>query len=105
MPIRLSGMNSGLDTEALVRDLVSAYSMKKDKVVKQQTKHQWTMDAWKDTNSKVYSFYTSSLSSMRYSSSYQLKKATITNSTIANVTATNSSVVGTQKLSVTQLAS
>ena len=36
MPIRLSGMNSGLDTEALVRDLVSAYSMKKDKVVKQK---------------------------------------------------------------------
>ena len=72
MPIRLSGMNSGLDTEALVRDLVSAYSMKKDKVVKQQKRHQWTMDAWKDVNSKVYSFYTSNLSSMRYSSSLSL---------------------------------
>ena len=105
MPIRLSGMNSGLDTEALVRDLVSAYSMKKDKVVKQQKRHQWTMDAWKDVNSKVYSFYTSNLSSMRYSSSYQLKKASISNSKVATVTATNNSVVGTQSLSVSQLAS
>ena len=34
MPIRLSGLASGLDTEAIVGALVSAYSYKKDKYVK-----------------------------------------------------------------------
>ena len=38
MPIRLSGLISGLDTDALVQELVSAYSVKKDNYVKAQTK-------------------------------------------------------------------
>ena len=28
MPMRVSGMNSGIDTEAIVADLVNAYSKK-----------------------------------------------------------------------------
>ena len=47
MPIRLSGLASGLDTEAIVGALVSAYSYKKDKYVKAQTKLSWKQDAWK----------------------------------------------------------
>ncbi len=105
MPIRLSGMTSGLDTDALVKELVSAYSLKKDKVYKAQVKHQWTMDAWKETNSKVYSFYTNSLSSMRYSSAYNLKKAVSSNSLVAEVSASSGAVTGTQTLSVSSLAS
>ena len=31
MAIRLTGLNSGLDTDAMVKELVSAYSTKKDK--------------------------------------------------------------------------
>ena len=104
MPIRLSGMTSGLDTDALVKELVSAYSLKKDKVYKAQVKHQWTMDAWKETNSKVYSFYTNSLSSMRYSSAYNLKKAVSSNSLVAEVSASSGAVTGTQTLSVSSLA-
>ena len=46
MPIRITGMNSGLDTEAIVTQLVSAYSVKKDKYVKAQTKLSWKQDAW-----------------------------------------------------------
>lgn len=104
MPIRLSGMTSGLDTDALVKELVSAYSLKKNKVSKAQTKHSWTMDAWKETNSKVYSFYTNTLSAMRYSSGYNLKKATSSNATIANVSASAGAVTGTQTLSVQSMA-
>ena len=39
MAIRLTGLNSGLDTDAMVKELVSAYSTKKDKYVKAKTKH------------------------------------------------------------------
>lgn len=38
MPIRLSGMVSGMDTESLVTALVSGYQLKKDNLVKAQTK-------------------------------------------------------------------
>ncbi len=104
MAVRLSGLASGLDTDSIVKELVSAYSTKKDKYVKQQTKMEWTMDAWKTTNSKVYSFYSSSLSNMRYSSNYNLRTASISNSSVATVSASANSAASTQSLTVSQLA-
>ena len=58
MPIRLSGINSGLDTDALVKELVSAYSLKTEKYQKEQTKIEWKQDAWKSLNTKIYGLYT-----------------------------------------------
>lgn len=104
MAIRLSGMASGLDTDAIVQDLVKAYSTKKDKFVKQQTKTTWIMDSWKDVNSKVYGFYTNTLSNMRYSTNYNLRSASISNSSIAQVSASTGAVTSTQTLAVKQLA-
>lgn len=34
MPIRMTGMVSGLDTDSIVKELVSAYSTKKEKYEK-----------------------------------------------------------------------
>lgn len=104
MAIRLTGLNSGLDTDAMVKELVSAYSTKKDKYVKAKTKHEWKMSAWKDTNTKVYSFYTSTLSKMRYSSGYNLRSASISDTTIATVKAASGATASTQSLEVTRLA-
>ena len=103
MPIRLSGLASGLDTEAIVGALVSAYSYKKDKYVKAQTKLSWKQDAWKTLNSKVYSLYTS-VGQMRYDSSYVTKKATVSDSTKAKATASGTAINGTQTLEVKKLA-
>ena len=103
MPIRLSGLASGLDTEAIVGALVSAYSYKKDKYVKAQTKLSWKQDAWKTLNSKVYSLYTS-VGTMRYSSNYTAKKATVSDTSKATATAGGDAVNGTQTLEVKQLA-
>lgn len=105
MAIRVSGLISGLDTDSIVQELVSAYSTKKDKYVKAQTKLEWKMDAWKSMNSKIYGFYTSSLSTMRMSNSYNLKTSSVSDSNVAKVTASSSAVNGTQKLKVKQLAS
>ena len=105
MAIRVSGLISGLDTDSLVQELVSAYSTKKEKYEKAQTKLEWKMDAWKTMNSKIYGFYTSSLSSMRMSNSYNLKTSSVSDSNVAKVTASSSAVNGTQKLKVKQLAS
>lgn len=101
--IRLSGINSGLDTESIVQSLVSAYSTKKDSLKKEQTKLSWTQDAWKSLNTKVYGFYTN-ISNMRFSSAYNLKKTSVSDATKASVTAGSSTVNGSQKLNIIRLA-
>ena len=105
MAIRISGINSGLDTESLVKELVSAYSLKKENYDKQLTKQEWIMKKWGDVNSKVYDFYTSSLSSLRYSSGYNVKTSTVSRTGVATVTASSNAVTSTQTLSVSELAS
>ena len=105
MPIRLSGMNSGLDTDTIVQALVSSYSVKKTNLEKAQTKLSWTQDAWKDLNKKVYSFYSGKLSAMRFSASYAKKTSSVSNASVAKVTASSTAVNGNQKLVVKQLAS
>ena len=37
MAIRISGLNSGLDTDSIVQELVSAYRTKQEKYTKEQT--------------------------------------------------------------------
>ena len=105
MAIRVSGLVSGLDTDSIVQELVTAYSTKKEKYEKAQTKQEWKMDAWKTMNSKIYGFYTSSLSNMRMSTAYSLKTSSVSNSNIATVKASSSAVNGTQKMKVNKLAS
>lgn len=105
MPIRLSGMQSGLDTEALVSALVMGYRTKKEDYEKAQTKLSWKQDKWKSINTKITNFYTGTLASNKLTSAYNLKKATINNSSYATVSASTSAVSGTQTLKVTQLAS
>ncbi len=104
MSVKVSGLVSGLDTDSIVAELVSAYSLKQETYEKAQTKLEWTMDKWKTTNTKVYSFYSSSLSNMRYSSNYNLKSASISDSSVATISASTSAVASTQSLSVLQLA-
>ena len=103
MPIRITGMNSGLDTESIISELVKAKSEKKDKLVKAQTKLQWKQDAWKELNAKVYNLYSKTLSNMRMKSDY-LKKTTKSSSSAATVITGSNAVNGVQTLKITSLA-
>lgn len=104
MPIRLSGLSSGMDTESLVKALVSGYNVQKDNLVKARTKLEWKQDAWKTMNTSIYNFYKGRLASARMSKTYNLKKASISNSSIAKVSAASNAVTGSQTLKVTSLA-
>lgn len=103
MAIRVSGLISGLDTDSLVQELVSAYSTKKDKYVKSQTTLEWKMDAWKELNKKVNSLY-KKLGSLRLSTSYNKKTTTCSDTTKATVSASNSAINGTQSLKINKVA-
>lgn len=72
---RVTGMYSQLDTDALVKKLVSTQQAKIDKEYQQKTVNQWKEDAWNEIQDAVQDFadtYTSTLgsSSMLKSSTY-----------------------------------
>lgn len=104
MPMRVTGMNSGLDTESIISALVEAKSDKKNQLVKAQTKLQWKQDAWKDLNKKVYSFYSKTLDNMRLQSDYSKKTTKVSNEKAATVITGQNAVNGVQTLEVTELA-
>lgn len=104
MSIRVTGMYSGLDTESIISELVSAQSVKKSSLVKAQTKLSWKQDAWKALNTKIYSFYTNTLSSMRYQASYMGKTTKVSNSNAISVVTGADAVDGVRTVSVNQLA-
>lgn len=104
MSIRITGMFSGLDTESIISELVSAQSVKKNSLVKAQTKLSWKQDAWKALNTKIYDFYTNVLSDMRYQGSYLKKTTSVSNSNAIKVVTSNDAVDGVRSVKVNQLA-
>lgn len=104
MSIKLSGLVSGMDTEAMIEELVSAYSTRKDNVFREQKTLKYKQDAWSELNSKIYGFYTGSLSKMQLESNYALKKTSTSNDSKVSITAGGEAVNGTQELKIKQLA-
>ncbi len=103
MPIRITGLTSGLDTESIISALVSSYNYKTNKYKKAQTKLSWKQDAWKSLNTKIYSLY-SSVGNMKLSTAYNLKSTTVSDSTKATVKAGNNAPTGTQQLNIIKVA-
>lgn len=104
MAIRITGMYSGLDTESIINQLASAQSLKKNKLVKAQTKLSWKQDAWKALNTKIYNFYTNVLDNMRFQGSYMLKKTSVSNPSAVSVVTTSDAPNSVQTMRIGQLA-
>ena len=105
MPIRLSGLASGLDTESIVAELMSAQRLRATKIENKKTKMEWKQDQWKEMNKKLYSFYTGTLSKMKMQGTFSTKMATSSDTSKVSVTAANSAVEGTHNIKVNSLAS
>ena len=104
MTIRITGMNSGLDTESIIKELASARSVKVQNIEKDQTKLSWKIDAWKELNSKIYSLYTDVLSDMRFDYAYSKKTTKVSNPNAVSVVTGNDAVNGAQSMKISQLA-
>lgn len=102
--LRMTGMYSGMDTESIVTQLVSAKSKKVETLKNEQTKLEWKQTQWQDLNSKIYSLYSGTLSKLRLTSAYSKKSTVSSDPTKATVVASDSAVNGTQTLKVKQLA-
>lgn len=105
MPIRITGMNSGLDTESIITELVKAEKTKVDSIKKKQTLHQWKQDAWKELNAKVYKLFQNTLGNMRLATDFSKKVTDISNPSIAKIISSDGAMDATQTLKVKELAS
>ena len=105
MPIRMTGLTSGLDTESIVNQLMSAQRTKQTKVENKKQKLEWKQEIWKGLNTKIYGFYKDSLSKMKYSSNYATKKAAVSDSTKLTATAGTNAAAGSYKVEIKSIAS
>ncbi len=105
MGIGLSGMISGLDTDTLIKQLMSAERTRVTKVENKITKNEWLTEKWKDLNTKIYSLYTGSLSKMKTQGNYLTKKTSSSNENVLKATAGANAPIGTHYVTVESVAS
>lgn len=104
MAMRMSGLMSGMDTESIIQELVSAKQTKVDDAKKAQTKLEWKQDAWKSLNTKLKNLQSKYLSNMRFVSSYSKRTTKVSNSNAVSVITGENAVNGVQSLQINQLA-
>ncbi len=103
MPIRVTGLNSGMDTEAIINQLASARSVKIQSIKNDQTKLSWKVDIWKSLNTEIYDLY-KKLGNLRLEGTYAKKTTTVSNSNAVSVLTGATAVNGTQYMTVDSLA-
>jgi len=114
--MRLAGINTGYDTEAMIEQMMSSYQTKIDNQNKKLTKLTWQQEAYRDVTDKLTKFknkYFDILNKKSYllsPSSFNNFKSTINGKTLGDkakgldVTTTTNSVEGNYKIKLTQLA-
>ncbi len=109
--LRMSGLSSGVDTESLVKGMLSVYQAKIDKQQQSNIKLSWTADAYREVNTLIRNFrskYMSVLSGSNMLSSsaysdYSVKM--LSSSSAVSVSAAHTANEGTYTInSITQLA-
>ncbi len=105
MAMRMTGLVSGMDTESMVKELVSASSEKVNKIKQKKQDAEWKKEIWSGLNTKIYNFYKTQLSAFKTVSNYKTKKATASDETKVSVKAGAGATNGTHKVSVEQTAS
>lgn len=105
MAMRMTGLVSGMDTESMVKELVSASSEKVNKIKQKKQDAEWKKEIWSGLNTKIYNFYKTQLSAFKTVSNYKTKKATASDETKVTVKAGAGASNGTHSVSVEQTAS
>lgn len=106
--LRISGMASGIDTDSVVKSMVSNYQAKIDKANQAKQILQWKQDAYRDIIKGVKGlqeyFNPTSDKYILGSNSMNINTATSDNTSIVSATSTSSAVAGTYSIKVDQLA-
>lgn len=103
MPIRITGMGSGLDIDKLVTDLMKAEKMPLDTLKQKKTKISWASDLYREINTKM-SALKNALDKIKLSADWKDYKATSSNENAVTATTAAGVPVGSHTVEVKQLA-
>jgi flagellar hook-associated protein 2 len=101
-PIRMTGMATGLDTDALVKQMMQAKKIPVDRMKQQQTSLTWQRDAYRDMNT-LMSQLRDAANNLRLESYMNPKKVT-TDNAMVTATAAADANKGVYALTVHQMA-
>ncbi len=104
-PIRITGMNSGLDTESIIKALTQRQQDKVDNLEKDQKRFSWKQEKWKELNKKVTDLYNGTLATMRFTAAFTKKATTVSRPSAVSVVTGENAMNTTQKMKVKSLAS
>ncbi len=102
--MRVSGLATGIDTESLVKEMMTVQKMPMDKLMQQKTWMEWQKDSFRDTN-LAFSNLRTKASDMRLQSTFNSYAASSTAPTKATAETTATSVSGSYRIEVASLAS
>lgn len=105
MPIRMTGMFSGLDTDMVIQEMIKAQKSKNKRTTDKKQLLEWKQEKWKDLNTKLYKLYTDKVSNLRLQKNYLTKKTTVSDDSKVSITAQKDAPEGSHQVSVKQLAS
>lgn len=83
MTIRLSGMVSGMDTESIVKEMMTAKRIPLDKLNQQKQTLQWQRDNYREINSKLVDFRNNKILKYNLAATMNAQKAVVTGNTKA----------------------
>lgn len=84
MPIRIGGLSSGIDTEGLIKKLMSAERIPLDKLKQKKQKEEWKRDLYREVNSLMLELR-NKLDALRYTSTFSKKKLVSTDESKVSV--------------------
>ncbi|EMF45176.1 Flagellar hook-associated protein FliD [Planococcus halocryophilus Or1] len=102
--MRIGGLASGMDTESIVKDMMTVQKMPLDKLMQEKTFTEWQQEAVRETNLSMSSLRTSA-SSLRLQSSFNAYSAVSPNPTSFTVATTPTAMSGSYKVEVVSVAS
>lgn len=101
--MRIGGIASGMDTQAMLNELMKAERMPLDRLFQQRKWIEWQRDAYRDVNLKLDNFR-NEMGNLRLQATFNAFGAKVADGGIASVKTTSGAVVGNYSLEVTQLA-
>ncbi|GAB2719733.1 flagellar filament capping protein FliD [Paenibacillus thermoaerophilus] len=103
MPMRITGLGSGMDIDTIVSDLMKAQRAPIDKLYQKKQLMEWKREDYRTLNTKIYQFR-NKLFDFTLQGTFQAKKATVTSGDSVTAVSAKGSFTGSLEINVTQKA-
>lgn len=103
--IKLGGLATGIDTDTIVKQLMSAKREPLNKLNQQKTKLEWQQEAYRDITIKLVDLRNNKLANLKLASNLNTQSSSVTgNTTAVSVKAQTGAVAGSMSIEVHSLA-